>query len=210
MCGRYVLDVPGTSLIDTFEIIEDAELFQDLKPRKEIFPSQTIPAVRYHDGKRAACMLRWGLVPHWAKDLKFGYKTINARSETVAEKPSFRSAFKSRRCLIPATGWFEWTDITGKKERHHLSLKSTKLIAFAGLWETWTDKETGEIIESGTIIVTSAAPSIETVHDRMPVILRPSDYDLWLNTDVSGTAQLLPLLRPYPGNDLDSHAVSEP
>jgi putative SOS response-associated peptidase YedK len=168
----------------------------DLKPRYNIAPSQEVPAVRQSGGGRELALLRWGLIPHWAKDEKIGYRMINARAETVAEKPSFRTAFRRRRCLIPATGFFEWKPVQGGKQPYNIRIGDGKLFAFAGLWERW-EGQGGRIVESCTI-VTDANEVLRPIHDRMPVILDPADYGAWLDPELHDPERLKPLLRPCP------------
>jgi len=166
-----------------------------------------VPAIRQAEAGREAVLLRWGLIPYWAKDEKFGYHTINARAETVDRKPAFRSAFKRRRCLIPATGFYEWKKLNRHKQPYHIRVKDRELFAFAGLWEHWRSPE-GKAIESCTIIVTDANEVLKSIHDRMPVILDPGDYDTWLDPDNRDVDRLRSLLRPYPPNRMEFWPVS--
>jgi putative SOS response-associated peptidase YedK len=159
------------------------------------------------DKGRELAMLRWGLVPFWAKDLKIGYRTINARAETVASKPAFRAAFRQRRCLIPADGFYEWKTQSGGKQPYYIRLKHNHLFAFAGLWEHWKS-ETGEIMESCTIIVTNANELVRSIHDRMPVILNPNDYETWLLPSKNSTDYLTALLKPYPAEQMTAYSVN--
>ena len=156
---------------------------------------------------RELALLRWGLIPHWAKEEKIGYRMINARAETVAEKPSFRVALRRRRCLIPATGFYEWKAVPGGKQPYNIQLVDGGLFAFAGLWERWQG-DAGQVVESCTIIVTEANKAISPIHDRMPVILDPSDYKSWLDPQLQDSASLQPLLRPCPPNRINSYPVS--
>lgn len=205
MCGRFSIATPGPRLVEAFAVVRDGALFDDLAPRYNVAPSQHIPAIRLDAGERAACLLRWGLIPSWAQDEKLGYKMINARAETVAEKPAFRAAFKRRRCLIPATGFYEWRQANGKQP-YNVRRRDGAPFALAGLWEHWA--HAGQAIESCTIIVTDANDLMRAIHDRMPVIITPKDYDLWLNPEVGDGERLLPLLIPYPGEDLELYPVS--
>jgi putative SOS response-associated peptidase YedK len=204
MCGRYNLVTDAKTLVDAFEVSVDR---LELTPRYNIAPGQDVLAIRLEDGERVACMLHWGLVPFWAKDPKIGYKTINARAETVATKPAFRDAFKKRRCLVIATGFYEWRSEGKQKQPYHIRMVDGRAFAFAGLWEGWTDKETGEHIASCTILVTEASELVAPIHDRMPVILAPADYDAWLSpkTDLAVAQSLLV---PYAGDDLEQYPVS--
>ena len=193
MCGRFNLITDAQALVDFFALSDSL----DVAPRYNIAPAQSILAVRQQDGRRTAAALHWGLIPRWSKDRKIGYKTINARAETVAEKPAFRSAFRRRRCLIPATGFFEWRTVASGKQPYNILRRDGNLMAFAGLWESWRSPD-GEQIESCTIIITEANESVRPVHDRMPVILDPEAYPIWLNPDLQDPAKLQPLLRPCP------------
>jgi putative SOS response-associated peptidase YedK len=152
-------------------------------------------------------MLKWGLVPSWAKDISIGAKLINARSETVTEKPSFREAFKQRRCIIPADGFYEWQRTEGRKQPFFFQMRDERPFGFAGLWERWQGA-TGQVIESCTILTTEANEVLRPVHDRMPVILHSDDYELWLDEDVRKREFLNDLLRPYPAKEMVSHPVS--
>lgn len=151
--------------------------------------------------------MHWGLIPSWAKDPSIGNRIINARSETVAEKPSFRAAFKRRRCLIPANGFYEWKKIGKKKQPYYVRRKDGEPFAFAGLWEPW-EGEDGTVIESCTILTTEPNADIRPLHNRMPVILDPSDYDQWLNPEVDELETLAPLMHPYPDGKLEAVPVS--
>lgn len=158
-------------------------------------------AVRLDDGgEQEEVQLRWGLIPSWAKDEKIGYRTINARAETVAEKPSFRSAFKRRRCLIAADGYYEWKKLKGEKQPYRITLDPEQPFSFAGLWERWDKGK--EPVESCTIITTDANELTTKIHNRMPVILDRADYDAWL--DGSAGAELL---KPFPSNNMTYHPV---
>lgn len=203
MCGRFNLITDAQALVDFFELSNCL----DVAPRYNIAPSQDLLAVRQQDDRRMAGLLHWGLIPHWSKDRKIGYKTINARAETVAEKPAFRSAFRRRRCLIPATGFFEWRTAESGKQPYNIVRRDGDLMAFAGLWESWTSQD-GERIDSCTIIVTEANDSVRPVHDRMPVILDPEKYPTWLDPAVQDPAELQSLLRPCPAQLITAFPVS--
>jgi len=198
MCGRFNLIADADALVDFFELGQA----MGLQPRYNIAPSQDVAVVRETGGGRALSMLRWGLIPSWAKDPKIGYRMINARAETVAEKPSFRVALRRRRCLIPATGFYEWKVVPGGKQPYNIQLGHGRIFAFAGLWERWQG------VESCTIIVTEANKAISAIHDRMPVILDPSDYKAWLDPQLQDTALLQPLLQPCPPGWINSYPVS--
>jgi len=205
MCGRYNLITDVPTLRDCFSLSQNLNL--ELKPRYNIAPSQMIPVVRQQSHVRELSLLRWGLIPHWAKDEKVGYRMINARAETVADKPSFRTAFRQRRCLIPTTGFYEWKPVTDGKQPYNIRLDDGELFAFAGLWEHWQGRG-GKTVESCTIIVTDANERIRPVHERMPVILEPDDYAAWLDEDNHDPARLKPLLRSYPAERINLYPVS--
>jgi putative SOS response-associated peptidase YedK len=205
MCGRYVIKSPSAKLKVRFQL-DDLPLFE---PRYNIAPTQPVPIVRRLDQpKREWTPVRWGLIPSWAKDAKIGNKLINARGETVAEKPSFRSAFRKRRCLIPADGFYEWKKLDGGKQPHFIHLCDEEPFAFAGLWELWTNPNDGEVIESCTIVTTEANALMRTLHDRMPVIVPAEDYDLWLDAATQDVEGLKGLLRPYPSDDMTAYPIS--
>ena len=180
----------------------------DLPPRYNIAPTQQILAVRQSTGKevREAVFLRWGLIPRWAKDPSIGNRMINARAETLAEKPAFRSAFRSRRCLVPSNGFYEWKKEEKRKQPYYIRPRGRSSFAFAGLWERWQGPE-GSLVESCTLITTEANELISKLHDRMPAILSPSEYALWLDPGVSDSTRLIPLLRPYPAQELEAFPV---
>ena len=170
-------------------------------PRYNIAPTQLVAVVRLDDGQRVIKPLRWGLIPSWAKDARIGNSLINARSETVAEKPAFRAAFKKQRCLIPTTGFYEWVATGGKKKQPlHIGMIDGRPFALAGLWERWSDAE-GAVVESCTILTTTANDLMRPFHDRMPVILAPADYGTWLDPQTPIEA-LQALLRPYPAEGM--------
>ena len=183
----------------------------DLPPRYNVAPSQTVAAIAQflENNQRQWLPLRWGLIPSWAKDMAIGYKLINARSETVAEKPSFRSAFKHRRCLIPTNGFYEWQPLVGskKKQPYFIGLQNDDPFALAGLWERWESLE-GDILETCTILTTTANELVSPIHDRMPVILQPQDYDQWLDPNFKQADKLKGLLKPYPATAMQAYPVS--
>ena len=203
MCGRFALKAPPRSIQEHFHLPEKV----DLSPRYNIAPSQTIAVVRHLPGKdiRQLDMLRWGLIPHWAKDMKIGYKMINARGETLDQKPSFRPALKKRRCLIAADGFYEWKHSGKTKQPFYVQLKKGGVFGFAGLWESWLGPE-GNIVKSCTIITTSPNELIREVHDRMPVIIHPDQYETWLE-DSPSVQSLHELLVPYPADEMKIYQV---
>ncbi len=204
MCGRFTLSQPVEAIASVFQLNEVPKL----EPRYNIAPTQLVPTLhKTEQNERQFQMLRWGLIPSWAKDPAIGAKLINARAETVAEKPSFRSAFRHRRCLVIADGFYEWRRQEGKKQPFYFRLQNEQPFAFAGLWEHWQDPN-GEVIDSCTIITTEANEILQPIHDRMPVILNPNDYDLWLDPTVEKPEQLQQLLQPYSSRAMTSYPVS--
>jgi len=179
------------------------------KSRYNIAPSQPVVAIRIEPDTttRKLVLLRWGLIPSWVKDPKIGYQCINAKAETVAEKPSFRSAFKKRRCLVLPTGFYEWQAEGRRKQPMWIGLKSKTTFAFAGLWEHWKPGE-GEPVETCTIITTEPNDLIAPIHNRMPVILAPASYDQWLDPTFQQAEPLKALLRPYPSEELTAYPIS--
>jgi putative SOS response-associated peptidase YedK len=202
MCGRYTL-VEVDGLQRRFEI-EGAP--PEIPARYNVAPTQTMPVVTRHSPNQLELM-RWGLIPSWAKDPTIGSRMINARAETVAEKPAFKRALERRRCLIPATGFYEWKQTEHGKVPHYIHLTDEPLFAFAGLYENWrAPDETW--IRSYTIITTTANDLMAPLHNRMPVILDREDENLWLDPDATETERLLPLLRPYPARRMEAYPVS--
>ena len=189
MCSRYFLDADGNVIAYTFAVPENPAV----RRRFNIAPTQEAPVVRVGaNGAREIAMLRWGLVPPWAKELAAGTKMINARAEGVEAKPAFRAAIRERRCLVPATGFYEWKGLPGRKQPYAITI-DRPLFAFAGLWETWTPRG-GEPVQTFTIITTEANPAIASVHDRMPVILPKEAEAAWLAGDAKDA---LAVLSPY-------------
>jgi putative SOS response-associated peptidase YedK len=197
MCGRFTLRQAPAAIRDQF----DLDAVPTVEPRYNISPTQSILAVRRTDEKKEAVFLRWGLVPSWATDLSIGNRLLNARSETAAEKPSFRSAFKQRRCLIVADGFYEWQTVAGKKQPVHFHFRDGRLFAFAGLWEHWNAPE-GSAVETCTILTTSSNDLIRALHDRMPVILPPVHYAVWLDPQFADTAILQSWMIPWPAEEM--------
>ncbi len=205
MCGRFSQIASPEVIAQQFNIT-NPPLFT---PRYNIAPSQPIAAIRIDSdtATRTLVMLRWGLIPSWAKDPKIGFQCINAKAETATEKPSFRSAFKKRRCLVIATGFYEWQVQGRSKQPMWIGLQSTRPFAFAGLWEHWTPPE-GEPLETCTIITTEPNDLMAPIHNRMPVILAPTSYDQWLDPTFQHVEPLKALLRPYPSEELTAYPVS--
>lgn len=203
MCGRYTLTAPGDAIVEAFSLPE----VPDLRPRYNIAPTQEVAAVRRGKEGRGFAWLKWGLVPRWAEDPSIGNRMINARSETAAEKPSFRSAFKKQRCLVVADGYYEWKKLPdGTKQPYYIRLKGGAPFGIAGLWEHWEGE--GGPVDSCTLLTTSPNELAGSIHDRMPVILAPEDYDLWLDPAVADRAKLEALLRAYDGEKMEAWPVS--
>jgi putative SOS response-associated peptidase YedK len=201
MCGRYTLSTPAGRLAEEFQLDGSAEI----TPSYNVAPTQQVAAVLEDEGGRRLEMLRWGLVPSWADDPDIGARMINARSETAPEKPSFRSAFRRRRCLIPADGFYEWKRENGGKQPYYFRMHDGRPFAFAGLWESW-EKGDGTL-RTCTILTTRANAVLEDVHDRMPVILPHDAYNAWLDPDAD-REELGELMIPYGGDDLETYPVS--
>ena len=210
MCGRFTQRMTWRELHERLGLIGTP---LNLRPRFNVAPSQDVAVVRANDHGRTLAMLRWGLIPSRAGEPNIGYKLINARSETAAEKPSFRSAFRHRRCLIPAEGFYEWKREGKTRQPWLFGLRDGAPFAFAGLWESWTvpqgaaltgslaERTPGEAVETCTILTTAANETVAPVHGRMPVILPPEAYGPWLaGEDVP--------LTPYPADDMTAHPVS--
>ena len=210
MCGRFTQRLSWRELHELMDLL-GAPL--NLRPRYNVAPSQDVAVVRAAEEGRRLSMLRWGLIPAWAKDPAIGHKLINARSETAAEKPSFRSAFRHRRCLIPADGFYEWQRRGGTRQPWLFGLRDGAPFAFAGLWERWTvpegaaltgslaERSPGDAVETCTILTTAANETVAPVHGRMPVILPPDAWGAWLSGDE------VPL-GPYPADVMTAHPVS--
>lgn len=204
MCGRFALIVDASVLADVFDVDPPREL----KPRFNIAPTQSVPIIRAgKDVARECSMARWGLVPSWAKDDRIGARMINARGETVAEKPSFRSAVKNRRCLIPANGFYEWVRTDSGKQPHFVHFADGRPFAFAGLWERW-HKGQGAPLDTCTIITTTPNELVADLHDRMPVILPPTRFEEWLEPAPLAPERLQEVLSPHPAEGMESYPVS--
>jgi putative SOS response-associated peptidase YedK len=205
MCGRFSLGASATALVVQFDLPN----VPAWTPRYNIAPTQEVLAiVRRPDAlDRQARLLRWGLIPMWAEGPAVGSRTINARAETVATKPAFRRAFKQRRCLVLADGFYEWQRQDGRKQPYYIRLHDARPFAFAGLWERWVPPD-GQPLDSCTIITTVANDLIRPLHVRMPVVLSPAEYDVWLDPSVQEAERLRPLLRPYPPEEMETYPVS--
>jgi putative SOS response-associated peptidase YedK len=205
MCGRYGLNHPHPVLKDWYR----ASIMPELKPRYNIAPTTDILVIREGESSRIGSMMRWGLIPFWAKDLKKVPVMNNARAETVAEKPSFKYAFHERRCIIPASGFFEWKAEGKSKQPYFISARDGMPLSFAGIWGTWTAVDTGESIDSCMIITTTPNTLMETIHDRMPVILPTDTWDTWLSPLLQSDEALLPILKPLDANLMQAWPVSQ-
>ena len=205
MCGRFSLT---TSAEQISAILPELVFETELEPRYNIAPTQEIAAV-CNDGRLALTRLRWGLIPSWAKDANIGNRMINARAETLADKPSFRTPLKRRRCLILADGFYEWKAIRDQKAKqpYYIRLKTGGVFAFAGLWDSWRSPEGGDI-RTATIITTRPNAVVAELHDRMPAILRSEDYERWLDPADREAGDMLECLGPYSAEAMEAYAVS--
>lgn len=202
MCGRY-------SLICTDDLGNRFRIYLSTlgcRSRFNVAPSQTMPVVVQHEHTEMV-MMEWGLVPHWAKDPKRSHRPINARAETLAEKPMFRGLLKHNRCLIPASGFYEWRQDGSRKQPYYLHLKDVPLFAFAGLYEIWHDAG-GAAFPTYTIITTEANELVNPIHNRMPVILKPEDEVRWLALEPPASDEIQALLTPYSAEAMDAHPIS--
>ncbi|WNG52753.1 SOS response-associated peptidase [Archangium minus] len=205
MCGRVTIQTPALAIAREFALTGVRSALD--RPRYNLAPTQLMPVV-INDGERMLDAYRWGLIPSWAKEASIGNKLINARGETVAEKPSFRSALKRRRCLVLVDGWFEWKQSTKPKTPYLFRRKDGRPMAFAGLWEEWTAPDTGEVLRTCTVITTGPNAVMAPIHDRMPVILRPEGQELWLRPEPQEASLLQPLLVPNEDEPLELWEVS--
>jgi putative SOS response-associated peptidase YedK len=181
MCGRYAITTAPEAIRQLFAYLEQP----NFPPRYNVAPTQPVPIVRMAEGRRQLALVRWGLIPAWVKDPRAFSLLINARGESVLDKPAFRNAMKRRRCLFPADGFYEWKRDGERKQPHFVRLKSGQPMAFAGLWESWMGPN-GEEMETAAIVTTAASRSIAHIHDRMPVIVPPEAFDFWLDPNVDG------------------------
>ena len=202
MCGRYVITSPAAAIRSLFGYEEQPEF----PARYNVAPTQPIPVVYRRDGKQHFALMRWGLVPAWVKDPRGFSLLVNARGESVLGKPAFRNAMVRRRCLVPADGFYEWRQGTSKRP-YFVRPKTPGPIAFAGLWETWTGPN-GEEVDTAAIVTTRASPAISDIHDRMPVIVAPEAFDLWLDCDRVDAVTASTLIAPAPDSLLDCYEVS--
>ena len=203
MCGRYATTSAPEAIRALFRYPEQP----NFPPRYNVAPTQPIPIVRLYEGKRQFALVRWGLLPSWVKDPKTFTLLINARGESVIDKPAFRAAMKYRRCLIPADGFYEWKPIAGRKQPYYVRLKSGAPMALAGLWETWTGPN-GEELDTAAIVTTRANRLLTPIHERMPVIVPPEAFDLWLNCAEVDAETATALIAPAPEGLLEAYEVS--
>jgi putative SOS response-associated peptidase YedK len=203
MCGRFTLTTNLGAIAKRFGV---SRFLEEVGPRYNIAPTQTVIVVN-DDGTRHLTEMQWGLIPSWAKHPAIGNRMINARAETVATKPAFRVTLRKRRCLIPADGFYEWQQVGRRKQPVYIALKTREPFSFAGLWEAWTSPE-GEEVRSCTIITTEANDVLKPIHDRMPVILTREAEGVWLDPMIQDPERLLPLLVPYPAEDMEAYPVS--
>ena len=202
MCGRYTLTTDMQTIAQTFGVASTLEA----SPRYNIAPSQEVVGI-LSNGSAHLDWLQWGLIPSWAKDASIGSKMINARAETLAEKPSFKRLLRSRRCLIVADGFYEWKKENTGKTPMYITLKDHSPFAFAGLWDLWHSPD-GQELRTCTIVTTDANALVAPIHDRMPVILPADARELWLDSQLHDEQALLPLLKPYDANEMVARAVS--
>lgn len=206
MCGRFTNQLTWRQIVELYRLTADPGA-QDpgWHPRFNAAPTQRLPVVRNDaGGARELVLMRWGLVPFWAKDKKIGNQCINAKAETVAAKPAFRAAFRSRRCLVPADGFYEWAKVAGGKQPYRIAMGNGAPFAFAGLWERWNGE--AEPLETFTIVTGEPNELVAPIHGRMPIILDPADYDTWLGSSDIAAAQAL--LKPFPAHRMAAYPVS--
>jgi putative SOS response-associated peptidase YedK len=208
MCGRAKLSTDFSEIKIAFRVLPERPT-PNFAPSWNIAPTDPMPAVRYDAkaGQRSLDVMRWGLVPYWAKDIKIGFSTFNARAEEIETKPAFRDAFQKRRCLVPLDSFYEWKKIETGKQPYAIGLKGGGLMAMAGLWENWRSPA-GEQIRSCTIVTTKPNELCSQLHDRMPVVLTPEAWPVWLGEVPSDVPRLKSLLAPYPSDEMVCWPVS--
>ena len=206
MCGRYALTSPPAVIAERFHLLWTPEV----EPHYNIAPSQTVPVVRETRQGRELAFLRWGLIPWWAKDPHIGMKLVNARAESLADKPAFRDAYRQRRCLVPADAFYEWKPVAGRKQPYCIRLRDDGPFGMAGLWERWKDPS-GQLVESCTIVTVDANPLVAGLHDRMPLIVAPEAYDAWLRAESPELPPAVPAqaMRSYPVSPIVSNAKND-
>jgi putative SOS response-associated peptidase YedK len=192
MCGRTsTADLSADSLKTHFGLDNTIPFLKSYN----VAPTLQMPAIREQDHIRSLCSLRWGLIPHWSNDTKIALHTFNARIETLTQKPSFRESIKSKRCIVPASGFYEWQKLEQVKQPYYIYRADKQPIAFAGLWDKWVDKESGETVESCSIVTMPATSLMAEIHDRMPAILEPEHFDVWLDPEFKEPHVLLDILK---------------
>lgn len=204
MCGRYALNTTAQELLDHFQLVQSI----DFPARFNIAPTLEVPVIRQSpQGDRVAGLLKWGLVPNWSKDPAIGAKLNNARGESIAQKPSFKDAFQHRRCLVPASGFYEWKAVGKDKQPHFIHYRTAELLAMAGLWESWR-APSGQIVRTFCVITTGPNVVMSPIHDRMPVLIQPQDWEAWLDPKVAG-GDVAGLVVPAPDDLLVAWPVSK-
>ena len=213
MCGRFTNRYTWRELHALYSLTDQDMGVSNFPPRFNIAPTQSVPVVRIENGARRLATLRWGLVAPFAKDLSGGAKCINARAETVADKPTFKSAFRRRRCLVPADGFYEWQGMGKAKQPYFITMKNNTPFAFAGVWEAWRPRDNGGEVQTFTIITTTPNALVAPLHDRMPVILSTEQWPQWLGEELASPEQLQRLLTPFPPERMTcwpvGHAVNK-
>jgi putative SOS response-associated peptidase YedK len=211
MCGRYALTTPSGVLAALYRLANKL----DYEPRYNVAPTQIVPVIMQgsggggeEPGGREIVPMRWGLIPSWAKDPSIGSRMINARSESAAEKPAFRQAFRLRRCVVPASGFYEWRKLGAKKQPYFIARADGQPLSLAGLWEMWTDHASGKEVKTFTILTTNANDMLRPLHDRMPVVLEPEECDRWLDPEEGDAGKLSAMLKPAADGVLAVHPVS--
>ena len=204
MCGRFTLTANPQVVRDTFNL---TNVPGELEPRFNVAPTQPVAVITNEDPKTLT-FHRWGLIPSWAKDISIGSKLINARADSAHEKPAFRAAFKRRRCIIPADGFYEWQQGEAGKTPHFIHLKGQPVFGFAGLWEIWHSPD-GDELRTCTILTTDANAFVSKLHNRMPVILTPDNYEAWLSPEEEGADVLMPILKQYDASKMAEYEVSK-
>ncbi|WP_340104719.1 SOS response-associated peptidase [Rhodohalobacter sp. 8-1] len=211
MCGRYVLKATLEELQKTYGAVLDGTF--PVEPNYNVAPSHHMPVVlKPYESEEANRIIRphrWGLVPFWADSVKTGYSMINARGESLSKKKSFQKPFKSQRCIVPANGFYEWKTTSSEKVPHFVQRKQSNLMHFAGLWEEWQDPDSGETINSYTIITTDANKPMQELHDRMPALLLQEEFNTWLDPSFNDTEALQDLIRPWPDDDIKFYRVNK-
>ncbi|CAN5306119.1 SOS response-associated peptidase [soil metagenome] len=208
MCGRYVLKATLQHLSETYGAVPEGT-YSSAEPSYNVAPSAHMPVILEDGGQRLIRPHRWGLIPFWADSVKTGYSLINARAETLTKKRSFQKPFSSQRCIVPASGFYEWKTTGTGKVPHYITRKQSDLMHFAGLYEQWNDNSREETVHSYTIITTKANTPLSELHDRMPAMLLPTEFSAWLDPANSDAGMLSDLLRPWPDDDIEFYRVND-